>query len=91
MTNENERGPLGFHGGMSRSDREVMTVQIVRVPGVCRDMSVPAGSTVNEVLNSAQIDYSGHTLTIDGQTAALDRPMAPGETLMAAKERIRGA
>jgi len=49
------------------------------------------GATVRDVLTNAQIDYSGHTLTIDGRNAELTRPMQPGETLMAAKARIRGA
>lgn len=63
--------------------------RIGRMPGNIRDLTLPAGSTVNDALNLAEIEVGTAEIRVDGQQAKPESPLRDTCTILVV-QKIQG-
>jgi len=69
----------------------MLNIKVARVPGMVKEITVPLGSTVGDALRSADVMADGCTLTINGATVNRDSALVDGQTILVAKQSVKGA
>lgn len=70
---------------------DLISVSVQPVPGRMRTVELVPGSTVHDALDSANIQYSGSAITVNGHQVDLDYELSDGTIITVSKRNIRGA
>ena len=65
------------------AEGDMITVRVGQLPGKIRTIDAPAdGCTVASLLNTAELNATGHEIRVDNQLATLDTPVSNNQTVL---------